>query len=127
MKCDFCSVHTFSGSTYRERPVEETLDELENIPQEKIYFVDDNLIGYGKKSERRAIALFKGMIDRGIKKQWFCSASMNFADNEEVLELAAKAGCVMVLLGIESERIEQLEETNKKMNTLLHNRFHIFS
>lgn len=116
MKCDFCSVHTFSGSTYRERPVEETLDELENIPQEKIYFVDDNLIGYGKKSERRAIALFKGMIDRGIKKQWFCSASMNFADNEEVLELAAKAGCVMVLLGIESERIEQLEETNKKMN-----------
>jgi radical SAM superfamily enzyme YgiQ (UPF0313 family) len=56
------------------------------------------------------------MIERGIKKQWFCSASMNFADNEEVLELAAKAGCVMVLLGIESERIDQLEETNKKLN-----------
>lgn len=116
MKCDFCSVHTFNGSRYRERPVEETLDELENIPHEKIYFVDDNLIGYGKKSERRAIALFKGMIERGIKKQWFCSASMNFADNEEVLELAAKAGCVMVLLGIESERLDQLEETNKKLN-----------
>jgi radical SAM superfamily enzyme YgiQ (UPF0313 family) len=56
------------------------------------------------------------MIQRGIKKQWFCSASMNFADNEEVLELAAKSGCIMVLLGIESERIEQLEETNKKLN-----------
>jgi radical SAM superfamily enzyme YgiQ (UPF0313 family) len=56
------------------------------------------------------------MLDRGIKKQWFCSASMNFADNEEVLQLAAEAGCVMVLLGIESERIEQLEETNKKLN-----------
>jgi len=116
MKCDFCSVHTFSGSRYRERPVGETLDELETITHEKIYFVDDNLIGYGKKSEQRAIALFKGMIERGIKKQWFCSASMNFADNEEVLELAAKAGCVMVLLGIESERIDQLEETNKKLN-----------
>jgi radical SAM superfamily enzyme YgiQ (UPF0313 family) len=116
MKCDFCSVHTFNGSKYRVRPVEEVLDELETIPQEKIYFVDDNLIGYGKKAQQRAIDLFKGMIDRGIKKQWFCSASMNFAENEEVLELAAKAGCVMVLLGIESERIEQLEETNKKMN-----------
>jgi radical SAM superfamily enzyme YgiQ (UPF0313 family) len=116
MKCDFCSVHTFNGNKYRERPVEEVLDELETITHEKIYFVDDNLIGYGKKSERRVIALFEGMLERGIKKQWFCSASMNFADNEEVLELAARSGCVMVLLGIESERIEQLEETNKKLN-----------
>ena len=116
MMCDFCSVHQFNGSKYRERPVEEVLDELETIEQEKIYFVDDNLIGYGKKSQQRTIDLLKGMINRGIKKQWFCSASMNFADNEEVLELAAKAGCIMVLLGIESERIDQLEETNKKMN-----------
>ena len=116
MKCNFCSVHTFNGSRYRERPVEETLDELEAIPFDKLYFVDDNLIGYGKKSQERAIALFKGMIDRGINKKWFGSASMNFADNEEVLELAAKAGCTMILLGIESERIDQLEETNKKLN-----------
>jgi len=116
MKCDFCSVHQFNGSKYRERPVEEVLNELETIEHEKIYFVDDNLIGYGKRSEKRTMALLQGMIDRGIKKQWFCSASMNIADNEEVLELAAKAGCVMVLLGIESERIDQLEETNKKMN-----------
>lgn len=116
MMCDFCSVHEFNGNKYRERPVEEVLDELETIEHEKIYFVDDNLIGYGKRSEKRTIALLQGMIDRGIKKQWFCSASMNFADNEEVLDLAAKAGCVMVLLGIESERIDQLEETNKKLN-----------
>lgn len=116
MKCEFCSVHNFNGSKYRIRPVDEVLDELETIPHEKIYFVDDNLIGYGKKSLERAKTLFKGMIDRGIKKQWFCSASMNFADDEEVLELASKAGCVMVLLGIESERIDQLEETNKKLN-----------
>ncbi len=116
MKCDFCSVHEFNGDRYRVRPVEEVLDELETIEHDKIYFVDDNLIGYGKRSQQRAIDLFRGMIDRGIRKQWFCSASMNFADNEEVLELAAKAGCVMVLLGIESERIDQLEETNKKLN-----------
>lgn len=116
MKCEFCSVHMFNGSKYRVRPVEEVLDELETIPHDKIYFVDDNLIGYGKRSQQRAIDLFRGMIERGIKKQWFCSASMNFADNEEVLELAARAGCVMVLLGIESERIDQLEETNKTLN-----------
>ena len=116
MSCDFCSVHIFNGNRYRVRPVEEVLDELETIKHKKIYFVDDNLIGYGKKMQERAIRLFQGMIDRGIKLEWFCSASMNFADNEEVLRLAAEAGCRMVLLGIESERLDQLEETNKKLN-----------
>lgn len=116
MSCDFCSVHTFNGNSYRLRPVEEVLEELETIEHNMVYFVDDNLIGYGKKSERRAIELFKGIIERGIKIEWFCSASMNFSDNEEVLELAAKAGCRMVLLGIESERIDQLQDMNKKLN-----------
>lgn len=116
MSCDFCSVHTFNGNSYRLRPVEEVLDELETLEHSMVYFVDDNLIGYGKKSQRRAIELFKGIIERGIKIEWFCSASMNFADNEDVLRLAAKSGCRMVLLGIESERIDQLQDMNKKLN-----------
>jgi radical SAM superfamily enzyme YgiQ (UPF0313 family) len=116
MSCDFCSVHTFNGNSYRLRPVDEVLDELETLEHNLVYFVDDNLIGYGKRSQQRAIELFKGIIERGIKIDWFCSASMNFADNEEVLKYAAESGCRMVLLGIESERIEQLQDMNKKLN-----------
>ena len=116
MRCDFCSVHTFNGNHYRQRPVEEVLDELETIPHDRVYFVDDNIIGYNKKSTERAKALFKGMIERGIKKDWYCQASLNFADDEEVLEYAAKSGCRMVLIGIESEKVHQLEEANKKLN-----------
>jgi radical SAM superfamily enzyme YgiQ (UPF0313 family) len=116
MSCDFCSVHTFNGNSYRLRPVEEVLDELETLEHNMVYFVDDNIIGYGKKSQRRAIELFEGIIERGIKIEWFCSASMNFSDNEEVLRLAAKSGCRMVLLGIESERIDQLQDMNKSLN-----------
>jgi radical SAM superfamily enzyme YgiQ (UPF0313 family) len=116
MNCDFCSVHTFNGSRYRQRPVEEVLDELESIPFDRVYFVDDNIIGYSKQSADRAIALFKGMIDRGIKKDWYCQASLNVADNEEVLRYAAESGCRMILIGIESEKEEQLEEANKKLN-----------
>jgi len=116
MRCDFCSVHTFNGSSYRQRPVEEVLDELETVEHSMVYFVDDNLIGYGKRSQERAIRLFKGIIERGIKIEWFCSASMNFADNEEVLKYAAESGCRMVLLGIESERIDQLKDMNKNLN-----------
>ncbi|MEN8223875.1 MAG: radical SAM protein [Bacteroidota bacterium] len=116
MNCDFCSVHTFNGSQYRQRPVNEVLDELETIPQDLVYFVDDNIIGYSKQSAQRAIDLFKGMIDRGITKDWYCQASLNVADNEEVLKYAAASGCRMILIGIESEKEEQLAEANKKLN-----------
>ncbi len=68
MSCDFCSVHTFNGSKYRERPVNDVLDEMETIENELLFIIDDNLIGYTKKSAQRAIELFKGMISRGIKK-----------------------------------------------------------
>jgi len=116
MNCDFCSVHIFNGSKYRKRPVNEVLDELETISNDYLFFVDDNIIGYTKSSAERAISLFKGMIDRGIKKDWYCQASLNVAENEDVLKYAAESGCKMILIGIESEKIIQLQETNKKMN-----------
>lgn len=41
---------------------------------------------------------------------------MNIAEDEELLEWAAKSGCKMVFLGIESELIDQLEQANKQVN-----------
>jgi len=116
MKCDFCSVHTFNGSKYRQRPVEDVLDELETIEHDMVYFVDDNIIGYSKNSINRAKKLFKGMIERGIRKDWYCQASLNVADDEEVLKYMAASGCRMILIGIESEKTEQLNEANKWLN-----------
>lgn len=116
MDCEFCSVTSFNGHTYRQRPVENVLDEIEKIPQDLFFFVDDNIIGYGESSSMRAIDLFKGMINRGIKKDWFCQASLNFADDEEVLKYAAKSGCRMVVLGLEAENTESLKDANKNLN-----------
>ena len=116
MSCDFCSVHTFNGKQYRPRNVKDVVDEFEKIPQDKVYFVDDNFIGYSKASTERVKDICREIIKRGIKKNWFCAASMNIADHDDVLKLAAEAGCRMVFLGIESELIDQLEASNKKMN-----------
>jgi radical SAM superfamily enzyme YgiQ (UPF0313 family) len=116
MNCEFCSVTVFNGNRYRKRPIEMVLDELQMTPQKMVFFVDDNIIGFGKEDEERAIALFKGMIERGIKKDWFCQASINFANNEEVLEYAAKSGCRMVFLGLEAENAGTLKEVNKRLN-----------
>jgi len=116
MQCDFCSVHTFNGNCYRSRPVEDVVEEFSLIPQERVYFIDDNLVGYNKKSAERVIDICKGIVEKGIKKDWFCSCSMNVADNEDVLDWMSKAGCRMIFLGIESELVDQLEATNKKLN-----------
>lgn len=116
MRCDFCSTHTYNGQKYRQRPIEDVLDELESIPNDHVNFVDDNLIGYSKQATERAINLFKAIIDRGIKKNWYCQASLNIVDDEEVLKWAAKSGCRMILIGIESEKEKQLEEVSKVLN-----------
>jgi radical SAM superfamily enzyme YgiQ (UPF0313 family) len=116
MDCEFCSVTAFNGHRYRQRPVGDVLDELEAMPKKMVFFADDNIIGYGKTAADRALSLFKGMVNRGINKDWFCQASMNFADNEEVLTYAARSGCRMVFIGVEAESAEALGEANKKLN-----------
>lgn len=116
MHCEFCSVSEFNGRKYRKRPVEDVLEELEHIPQRKLFFVDDNLVGNDKEDEERAIALFKGMIERNLNKRWACQTSLNVARNEEVLHYAAQSGCKMMLIGIESETTPSLELLGKKLN-----------
>ena len=116
MDCDFCSVTAFNGLRYRRRPVEDVLSELESIPQKLIFFVDDNVIGYGRPSQEQAKELFRGMVERKLDKLWFCQASLNFADDEEVLYWAGRAGCRMVFIGLEAEQVDALAEVNKRLN-----------
>ncbi len=116
MNCSFCSVTAFNGQRYRRRPPAEVLDELCEISQKMVFFVDDNIIGYGEEARRGALELFKGMVERKLNKWWFCQASINFADDEEILRWAGRAGCKMVFLGLESEDEESLAEVNKQLN-----------
>ncbi len=116
LNCEFCSVTAFNGQRYRRRPTDEILDELAGIPQKMLFFVDDNIIGYGKESRQATLELFKGMVARKFDKWWFCQASINFADDDEILSWAAKAGCKMVFLGLEAEEAEALQEVEKRLN-----------
>ena len=114
MDCSFCSVTAFNGRRYRRRPPAEVLDELSTVSQKMVFFVDDNIIGYGEEAKKGALDLFKGMVERKLDKWWFCQAS--FADDEEVLLWAGRAGCKMVFLGLESEDKDALAEVNKQLN-----------
>lgn len=116
MDCEFCSVTIFNGGKYRQRPVEEVLDELESIGSRLVYFVDDNILGYGEKAEQRAIQLFRGMKERGLNKRWASQVGIDFANNPEVLKHAQKAGCSAVFIGFESLNEESLQDMHKIRN-----------
>jgi radical SAM superfamily enzyme YgiQ (UPF0313 family) len=116
LDCDFCSVTAFNGRRYRRRNPACVLAELESISHELLFFVDDNLIGYGSREREQMLDIFRGMVERRLDKKWFCQASLNVADDPEVLEWAARAGCRMIFLGIEAEDTDALASVNKKLN-----------
>ncbi len=114
--CSFCSVSAFNGRHYRMRPIDEVLEELKTIPQRNIFFLDDNIVGISKAHQERAIELFRKMVEKGIRKNWISQASLNLAENPEVLKWAAQSGCKMIFVGVETEQPEGLQESNKKIN-----------
>ena len=114
--CEFCSVTAFHGRTYRQRPVQEVLDELEALDCRDFYFTDDNIAGCGSEAEERAIQLFRGMVERGLNKRWFAQVGIDFASNPNVLKWARKSGCLAVCMGLESVSEESLRGMSKVRN-----------
>jgi len=114
--CEFCSTQALYGRTYRQRPVDEVLDELETLRGRFFFFSDDNILGYGKEAEERAIELFRGMVERKLNKRWGAYIGIDFANNPDVLKHARKAGCLGVFIGFESINEEALHDMHKARN-----------
>ena len=114
--CTFCSVTRYLGKAFRQRTPEDVLDELETLPGKYLAFVDDNLIGNTFESRERAKAIFRGMIERNIKKRWWMQTSINAADDPEVLRLAAESGCFIAFVGFETIDQSSLKMMHKGVN-----------
>jgi hypothetical protein len=109
-------VTSFNGASDRQRPVEDVVREFQLIPEKRVLLVDDNLIGTRLEHIARAKALFRAMAAAKLRKEWIGQATINFADDEELLDLAAKAGCKGVFIGFETPSPEGLRELGKKIN-----------
>ncbi|MFQ5863045.1 MAG: B12-binding domain-containing radical SAM protein [Candidatus Brocadiales bacterium] len=116
--CEFCSVPQSQGRKYRERPVEDVLDEMQAIQGKfrGLVLTDENFYGHSKKSNERVRSLFKEMVERGIYQNWFGFTSLNIYKDDETLDYMVKSGCVGVLIGIESLSKDALESMNKNVN-----------
>jgi radical SAM superfamily enzyme YgiQ (UPF0313 family) len=118
LNCNFCSVTAFNGAHYRQRPIADVVREFRLIREKRVLVVDDNLIGTRPAHIARAKDLFRAMAQANLRKEWVAQATINFADDEELLALAAKAGCGGVFIGFESPTPEGLRELGKKFNLL---------
>ena len=118
LNCNFCSVSAFNGTHYRQRPIADVIREFQMIREKRVLVVDDNLIGISADHIARAKDLFRAMIQADLRKEWIAQATINFADDEEMLALAAKAGCRGVFIGFETLSPEGLRELGKKFNLL---------
>ncbi len=116
LNCSFCSVSAFNGSRYRHRPIENVVREFRSIQEKYVLVVDDNLIGTRVEHVARAKDLFRAMIRANLCKQWIGQVTINMADDEELLTLAARAGCRGVFIGFESPTVEGLTEVGKRFN-----------
>jgi radical SAM superfamily enzyme YgiQ (UPF0313 family) len=118
LNCTFCSVTAFNGARYRQRSIPDVVREFQAIREKRVLVVDDNLIGTRTEHIARAKDLFRAMVKADLRKEWVGQATINFADDEELLTLAAKAGCRGVFIGFESPTAEGLQELGKKFNLL---------
>jgi len=108
--CDFCSVTTFYGRSYRTRPVDEVINEIGQMEPGFLFFVDDNIAGssgYAKK-------LFRALIPLNVK--WFSQASLSIVKDRELLDLARQSGCKGLFVGFESLAQESIKAMGKSIN-----------
>jgi radical SAM superfamily enzyme YgiQ (UPF0313 family) len=113
-QCTFCSVRNFNGVGVRQRSVASVLDELEILERDHgighIMWLDDDLF----KDHARAIALFEGMVERGLTMTWDATNGVLASScTDEVIEAAANSGCIAVNIGMESGNREILKSVRK--------------
>ena len=118
--CEFCNVTTLFGHRARMKAPRQVIAELDRIYdagwRSNIFFVDDNFIG--NKQYLKA-QLLPALIEwRKDKKGcvFFTEASINLADDPELLDMMVKAGFDSVFIGIESPDDACLTECHKTQN-----------
>jgi len=119
-RCDFCDIIVMFGRKPRTKPPEQIgreLDELRQRGMKSAFFVDDNLIGNKKTAKQLLRYLIDYQERHGFPFCFGTEASLNLADDPELLDLFRRAGFGWVFLGIESPDVASLQEAGKVQNT----------
>jgi radical SAM superfamily enzyme YgiQ (UPF0313 family) len=118
--CDFCNVTALLGHRPRVKTAAQIVAELDGLYalgwRKNVFFVDDNFIGNKKQIKSEVLpALIEWRKDK-IGLAFSTEASINLADDPELLRLMTQAGFDTVFVGIETPNEDSLAECSKTQN-----------
>ena len=118
--CDFCSVTALFGHRPRIKPVANVLAELDamwNLGwRGPVFFVDDNFIGNKRILKKELLPALIRWREKGRFYRLYTEASINLADDAELMRMMVLAGFDQVFIGIETPEEMSLAECNKSQN-----------
>ncbi len=119
-RCEFCDIIVMFGRKPRTKSpsqIGRELDLLRAHGVRSVFFVDDNLIGDKRAAKDLLRFLIQYQREHDYRFLFGTEASVNLAQDDELLELFRAAGFTWVFLGIESPDTACLVETKKFQNT----------
>lgn len=119
--CEFCDIVRLNGRLPRYKTKTQIIKELDNLYhlkwRENVFFVDDNFIGNKAKVKQELLpAIIEWQKKRRNPFGFITQASINLADDDELMRMMVKAGFATVFIGIESPKKESLQECLKMQN-----------
>lgn len=119
-QCEFCDIINLFGRKPRTKAPEQMLAEFETLYQmgwrRMIFLVDDNFIGNKRNAKIFLQALIPWMQARNYPFSLMTEASLNLAEDQELMELLVQAGFTMVFMGIETPDVDSLSVAHKEQN-----------
>ncbi len=118
-QCEFCDIIVIFGRKPRIKTPEMVVSEVDaqhKLGVRVIFLVDDNFIGNKKVAKVILRAIIEWQHSHGFPMAFFTEASLDLAEDDELMRLMAEAGMVAVFIGIESPDEEALRETKKFQN-----------
>ncbi len=119
--CEFCDIISLYGRKPRTKEPEQALTELQTLYdlgwRGSLFIVDDNFIGNQRNVKRFLRELIPWMQQHRYPFTFITEASVNLAEDDELLQLMSEAGFYAVFLGIETPDQDSLQVTRKLQNT----------
>jgi radical SAM superfamily enzyme YgiQ (UPF0313 family) len=118
--CEFCDVTTLFGHQPRLKTAAQVLRELDRLKElhwkDSVFFVDDNLIGNKRFLKTDLLPALIDWQARSGPIPFNSQASINLADDPELLAMLARSGFSKLFIGIETPDSDTLLSCNKQQN-----------
>lgn len=119
--CEFCDIVNLNGRQPRVKSNEQMVREFDTVYEMgwrgRLFIVDDNFIGNKFRVKSLLRSIISWQRERGYPFGLYTEASVNLADDDELMQLMVEAGFDNVFLGLETPEEDSLKECGKHQNS----------